>query len=87
MSHLRRVWILLSLVFVQLAASPLLAQAAEEEEAGKSWVLNYIFTGLLIALGVMVVGHGTGREIEEARKNEFKEAKEKEERLKKLENK
>lgn len=85
MQKLRGLWIVLTLGFLHVATSPLLAQVAEEAEEGKSWVMQYIFTGMLIGLGVAVVGYGTGREINEARKNEQKEAKAKEERLKKLE--
>ncbi|MEW4451396.1 hypothetical protein AB1L30_01810 [Bremerella sp. JC817] len=85
MLTLRRATILFVLLFMQVMASPVFAQGAGEEEEGKSWVLAYIYVVLLVSLGVMVVGFGTNRENEEARKKERKEALEKEERLKKLE--
>ncbi|GAA4422145.1 hypothetical protein [Bremerella cremea] len=86
MLTLRRATILIVLLFMQVMASPVFAQGAGgEEEEGKSWVMAYIYVVLLVSLGVMVVGFGTNRENEEARKKERKEALEKEQRLKKLE--
>jgi len=81
MKILRTFWIILTLAFMHVAANPLMAQETEEE--GKSWVLNYIFTVLFIALGMLVVGYGTNREVEEQRTKERREHKEKEEREKK----
>jgi len=87
MPKLRLILVLLTLLSLHVISHPLLAQAAGEgeEEAGKSWVLNYIAVVLSVVLGIVVVGYGTNRETEEERKKERKEAKEKEERLKKLE--
>lgn len=84
-NKLRRIWIVLVLFILPMLTSPLLAQAQEEEEAGKSWVLHYITLVILVGIGIGVVGMGTNRENEEMRKKERQEAKEKEERLKKLE--
>lgn len=85
MPKLRLILVLLTLFSLHVISSPVFAQAAGEEEAGKSWVLNYIVVVLSVVLGVIVVGYGTNRETEEERKKERQEAKEKEERLKKLE--
>ncbi|PQO25921.1 hypothetical protein C5Y96_20925 [Blastopirellula marina] len=85
MPKLRLILVLLTLLSLHVISSPVFAQAPGEEEAGKSWVLNYIVVVLSVVLGVIVVGYGTNRETEEERKRERQEAKEKEERLKKLE--
>ncbi|MEW4562856.1 hypothetical protein AB1K70_10040 [Bremerella sp. JC770] len=85
MPKLRLILVLLTLFSLHVIANPVFAQAEGEEEAGKSWVLNYICVVLSVVLGIVVVGYGTNRETEEERKRERKEAQEKEERLKKLE--
>ncbi|QDU75151.1 hypothetical protein Pan97_21740 [Bremerella volcania] len=84
MPKLRLILVFLTLFTLHVISNPVFAQG-EEEEAGKSWVLNYIVVVLSVLLGVIVVGYGTNRETEEERKRERQEAKEKEERLKKLE--
>lgn len=85
MQRVRRILSFLAIQLVLLTASPAWAQEAEQEE--KDWVLAYIFTGLLVSLGIAAVAYGTNREINEERKLERKEAQAKEERLKKLEEK
>jgi len=74
-----------AVVLCLFLSSPLLAQTPSDDAEGKSWVMHYIITGILIAVGVIVVGQGSNREINEARKKEAQEAKAKEERLKRLE--
>lgn len=83
-SRIRHAWTYLSAyalttAFVLIPTVTLLAQEAggEEEEAGPSWVLNYILVSLFVVLGVMVVCYGSNRQNEELRLKELREMQEK----------